>query len=362
MADAAQKPLLAITLGDPAGIGPEVVVRAWSDPRVHEVCRPVALGHPEVLRRAVNLVGSSARVEVIDSVSTIAQLGLDPSHPFNIPCLPVGSDDVLDAPPCKLDARSGQAAYEAVVLAARRSIAGQFAGLVTAPLSKAALHEAGHHYPGHTELLAELCGVDDFAMMLYLPKSELPDSRAGLGVVHTTLHCSIRSVPGQLNPGLIAAKCRLANAVMRDGFGLAEPRIGVCALNPHAGEGGYLGREEIEVITPVLERLRAEGMTLIGPLPADTLFTPPILSQGDCVLAMYHDQGLPVLKYASFGQGINVTLGLPIIRTSVDHGTALELAGSGRADPGSLFVAVEQAIEMARRKGLQSSGAMGTMN
>src|SRR5690349_14420393 len=155
MADAAEKPLLAITMGDPAGIGPEVVVRAWSDARVHERCRPVALGHPEILRRAIKLVGSTARVLVLDSVTTVAQLGLDPSDQSTIPCLPVGSDDVLDAPAGKLDARSGQAAYEAVVLATRRAIAGQIAGLVTAPLSKAAIHAAGHHYPGHTELLAE---------------------------------------------------------------------------------------------------------------------------------------------------------------------------------------------------------------
>jgi 4-hydroxythreonine-4-phosphate dehydrogenase len=135
-------------------------------------------------------------------------------------------------------------------------------------------------------------------------------------------------------------------------YGIAQPRILVAGLNPHAGEGGYLGSEEIEVISPVLEKLRAEGMTLIGPLPADTMFTPPMLAQGDCVLAMYHDQGLTALKYATFGNGINVTLGLPIIRTSVDHGTALDLAGTGRADPGSLFVAVEQAIEMVRRTGV----------
>ncbi|HYO26392.1 MAG TPA: 4-hydroxythreonine-4-phosphate dehydrogenase PdxA, partial [Lacipirellulaceae bacterium] len=189
MPDPGQKPLLAVTLGDPAGIGPEVIARAWSDPRVHDCCRPVVLGHPEIMRRAVTLIGSRAHVEPIESVSTIAQLGLDPSAPNRIPCLPVGSDEVLDAPTGKVDGRSGRAAYEAVVLATRRTLAGQFAGIVTAPLSKAALHEAGQLYPGHTALLAELCGVEDYAMMLYLPKAELPGSRAGLGVVHTTLHC-----------------------------------------------------------------------------------------------------------------------------------------------------------------------------
>ena len=168
MSDASQKPLLAITLGDPAGIGPEVVVRAWSDPRVHEVCRPVALGHPEILRRAVALTGSSARVDVIDSVSTIAQLGLDPSDPFTIPCLPVGSDEVLDVSPGKLDARAGQAAYEAVVLAARLALAGEVDAIVTAPLQRRRCTPPATTIPATPNCLAELCGVDDFAMMLYL--------------------------------------------------------------------------------------------------------------------------------------------------------------------------------------------------
>ena len=350
MSDPAQKPLLAITLGDPAGVGPEVVVRAWSDPRVHQCCRPVALGHPEILRRAVELTGSSARVEVIDSLSTIAQLGLDPSDPFRIPCLPVGSDDVLDAPPAKLDARSGQAAYEAVVLATRRAIAGQLAGLVTAPLSKAALHEAGHHYPGHTELLAELCGVDEFGMMLYLPKAELPDSRAGLGVVHTTLHCAIRAVPGQLTPGVIAAKCRLANAVMRDGFGLAEPRIGVCALNPHAGEERLFGDEEERIIAPAVGMARAEGIAAAGPMPADTLMVRARDGEFDAVVAMYHDQGHIALKLLGMHRAVNITLGLPIVRTSVAHGTAFDRAWQGTAEASGMVAAILAAAELARRE------------
>jgi len=183
-----------------------------------------------------------------------------------------------------------------------------------------------------------------------------------LRVALATTHLPLKAVSSALTQESLAQTLRILHADLGRKYGIDEPRILVTGLNPHAGEGGYLGREEIEVITPVLERLRAEGMKLIGPLPADTLFTPPILSQGDCVLAMYHDQGLPVLKFASFGQGINVTLGLPIFRTSVDHGTALELAGSGRADPGSLFVAVEQAIEMARRTESLSRRALGTMN
>jgi 4-hydroxythreonine-4-phosphate dehydrogenase len=349
MSDATQKPLLAITLGDPAGVGPEVIVKAWSDPRVHECCRPVALGHPEILRRAVELTGSSARVETLDSVTTVNQLGLDPSDPFRIPCLPVGSDEVLDVPPGKLDARSGQAAYEAVVLATRRAIAGQFAGLVTAPFSKAALHEAGHHYPGHTELLAELCGVEDFGMMLYLPKSELPHSRAGLGVVHTTLHCALRTVPGQLNPGAIAAKCRLANAVMRSGFGLSEPRIGVCALNPHAGEERLFGDEEERIIAPAVGMARADGIAAAGPLPADTLMVRARDGEFDAVVAMYHDQGHIALKLLGMHRAVNITLGLPIIRTSVAHGTAFDRAWQGSAEANGMIAAIVTAAELAKR-------------
>jgi 4-hydroxythreonine-4-phosphate dehydrogenase len=172
----------------------------------------------------------------------------------------------------------------------------------------------------------------------------------GLRVALVTTHLPLKDVPAAITGEAVEQTLRILYADMAKKYGIAKPRILVAGLNPHAGEGGYLGREEIEVITPVLNKLRAEGMTLLGPLPADTMFTPPILAQGDCVLAMYHDQGLTALKYASFGNGINVTLGLPIIRTSVDHGTALELAGTGRADPGSLYVAVEQAIEMSQKQ------------
>lgn len=349
MTDAAQKPLLAVTMGDAAGVGPEVIVRAWTDPRVHECCRPVVLGHPEILRRAVKLVGSDATVDVIESVSVISQLGLDPSAPDHIPCLPVGADDVLDAPPGKADARTGLAAYEAVVLAARRALAGQITGLVTGPLSKGALHAAGQLYPGHTELLAELCGVNDYAMMLYLPRAELPESRAGLGVVHTTLHCAIRTVPGQLSPALIAAKCRLAHAVMKDGFGVATPQIGVCALNPHAGEENLFGDEETRIIAPAVGLARADGVAAAGPLPADTLMLRAKDGEFDAVVAMYHDQGHIALKLLGMHRAVNITLGLPIIRTSVAHGTAFDRAWQGTAESTGMVAAILAAAELASR-------------
>ena len=214
--------------------------------------------------------------------------------------------------------------------------------MVTAPVHKGVINQAGIAFTGHTEYLAERTQTPQVVMML---------AGGGLRVALATTHLALRDVPAAITADSLAVTLRILHAEMQRKYGLAAPRILVTGLNPHAGEGGYLGREEIEVISPVLERLRGEGLSLIGPLPADTLFTPPILAQGDCVLAMYHDQGLTALKYASFGHGINVTLGLPIIRTSVDHGTALDLAGTGRADPGSLFVAVEQAFEMVARAG-----------
>ena len=217
---------------------------------------------------------------------------------------------------------------------------GEFAAMVTAPVHKGAINDAGIPFSGHTEYLAEKTHSPQVVMML---------AGGNLRVALATTHLPLKDVPAAITRESLEQTLRILHAELHRKYGIARPRILVSGLNPHAGEGGYLGSEEIEVISPVLEKLRVEGMTLIGPLPADTMFTPPMLAQGDCVLAMYHDQGLTALKYATFGNGINVTLGLPIIRTSVDHGTALELAGTGRADPGSLFVAVDQAVEMARR-------------
>lgn len=222
---------------------------------------------------------------------------------------------------------------------------GEFAAMVTAPVHKGVINEAGVHFTGHTEYLAEKTGTPLVVMML-----AGSTERGPLRVALATTHLPLKDVPAAITRDMLTRTLRILHADLREKYGLAEPRILVAGLNPHAGEGGYLGMEEIEVISPVLEKLRAEGMQLSGPHPADTMFTPPMLAQGDAVLAMYHDQGLTALKYATFGHGINVTLGLPMIRTSVDHGTALALAGSGRADPGSLFEAMAEAARMAARK------------
>jgi 4-hydroxythreonine-4-phosphate dehydrogenase len=244
------------------------------------------------------------------------------------------------AAPCRvgaLDPRNGRYVIELLDRAVAGCSANRFAAMVTAPVHKGTINDSGIHFIGHTEYLAERTGARQVVMMLV---------GGGLRVALATTHLALKDVPGALSRESLEQILRILCAELASRFGLAAPRVLVAGLNPHSGEGGYFGREEIEVIGPVLEKLQAEGLRVSGPLPADTLFTPALLAQADCALAMYHDQGLPVLKYASFGGGVNVTLGLPIIRTSVDHGTALELAGSGRADSGSLIAAFEMAMAM----------------
>jgi 4-hydroxythreonine-4-phosphate dehydrogenase len=253
---------------------------------------------------------------------------------------------LLAVPPCSIDARAGHAAYLALVRAAELALAGRIDAITTAPLHKVALHLAGHDYPGHTELLAELCGVRDFAMMLYLAHDERVRGPAGLGVVHVTLHTALRNVFEQLSVEAIAAKARLADHVMRR-LKVAAPRIGVAALNPHAGEGGLFGREEIEVIAPAVEQAKAEGLGVYGPLPADTLMVRAAAGEFDAVVAMYHDQGHIALKLLGMHRAVNITLGLPIVRTSVAHGTAFDLAWRGVAETSSMLEAVRVASLLA---------------
>ncbi|MEN6450748.1 MAG: 4-hydroxythreonine-4-phosphate dehydrogenase PdxA [Thermoguttaceae bacterium] len=365
------KPLIAITMGDPAGIGPEIIAGAWPETVVHDWCRPLVIGHPEILRRAVELWGTGVRVEEIDRPEAAR-----PSADV-IPCLACGSDDVLGVRPGELDARAGQAAYDAILAATDLAMAGRVDAITTAPLQKEALHRAGHDYPGHTELLAHVCGVDDYAMMLYLGPSEDLLPPAGLAVVHVTLHTAMRNVFGLLTVEAILAKARLADRFMlrlmphqaatdarnRAATGgrhkaatggragcedaASRPRIGVCALNPHAGEGGLFGDEEVSIIRPAVEQGIAEGLRLEGPLPVDTLMVQARDGRFDAVVAMYHDQGHIALKLLGMHRAVNVTLGLPIIRTSVAHGTAFDIAWQRRAETGSLIEALRVASRMA---------------
>jgi 4-hydroxythreonine-4-phosphate dehydrogenase len=351
------KPILAVTMGDPAGVGPEVIVKAWAEPRVHEACQPIVFGHPQVLQRAAGLVaGNNQRVVVVD-LSAVAR---HPSTPDTIVCLPVGNDalpngdlpkgDLPNGPANTVNARTGQAAYEAVMQATDAALAGTVHGIVTAPLSKSALHAAGHHYPGHTELLAERCGVDDFAMMLYLPPTEVPACPAGLGVVHTTLHMALRDVFAKLTAATVCAKCGLADRVMRAGFGLPSPRIGVCALNPHGGEEGLFGDEETRIISPGVAEARSQGINASGPFSTDTLMSRARDGEFDAVVAMYHDQGHIALKLLGMHRAVNITLGLPIVRTSVAHGTALDRAWQGTAESSGMVAALLTAAQLAKRR------------
>jgi len=345
-----QKPLLAITMGDPAGIGPEVIVGAWSDRGLHEVCRPVVVGHPEILRRAGSLLRESRTIVEIDSPA-VAKPSMDV-----IPCVRAVPDDVVDIAPRNIDARGGQAAYDALVTATRWALNDEIDGLVTAPLNKAALVEAGHNYPGHTELLAEMCGVDQFAMMLYLAHDRGVRGASGLGVVHVTLHMALSEVVAHLDRPSVEAKVALAERAMRS-LGCARPRIGVCALNPHAGEEGLFGDEERTIIAPAVEAAREAGLDAHGPFPTDTLMVRARDGEFDAVVAMYHDQGHIALKLIGMHRAVNVTLGLPIVRTSVAHGTAFDLAWQGRAESTGMVEAVTVAAQLAtaRRAGKASS-------
>jgi 4-hydroxythreonine-4-phosphate dehydrogenase len=280
-----------------------------------------------------------------DSVAEAIAVG-DGSHRPTIPCLRAGNDDVLDVPPGGVDARAGEAAFQAVRLATELALQGSLDGIVTAPISKAALHAAGHHYPGHTELLAEMCGVKDFAMMLYLPPGEAVRGPAGLGVVHVTLHQSLRTALDDLKQETIVAKCRLADGVMR-ALGAERPRLGVCALNPHGGEGGLFGDEEQTIIAPAVEAARRAGLNASGPHSTDTLMLRARDGEFDAIVAMYHDQGHIALKLLGMHAAVNVTVGLPIVRTSVAHGTAFDKAWQGTARHEGMVAAVHTAARLA---------------
>jgi len=338
------KPLVALTMGDPAGVGPEVIIRAWMAPQLHEQVRPLVIGYPEVLRRAAQLVGANITLSPIDSpeewTSSLA-------GPQSIPIINTCRDEVVAAPIGVVDARSGEAAYECVTAAVRMALERKIDAIVTAPLSKAALHAAGHFYPGHTELLAEMCGVRDFAMMLYLPAGEQVRAPAGLGVAHVTLHQSLRSVFADLTPAAIITKCRLAAGVMRR-LGVDRPRVAVCALNPHAGEGGLFGDEESSIIAPAVAEARRDGLNVFGPFPTDTLMLRARDGEFDAVVAMYHDQGHIALKLLGMHAAVNITLGLPIVRTSVAHGTAFDRAWQGTARADGMVAAILTAAQLAQ--------------
>ena len=334
-------PLIAVTSGEPAGIGPELCLRLAG---YEGDAQPVILGDRSLLEARAAQLGLAVSFRdfcpknPVDRAPQEVPLGYSMLDVLHIPL-------AVPAQAGQLNVANGPYVLALLDRALAGCLSGEFAAMATAPVHKGVINDAGVHFTGHTEYLAEKTDTPLVVMML-AGDTELGPLRVALA----TTHLPLKDVSAAITADVLEKTLRILHADLRSKYGLAQPRILVAGLNPHAGEGGYLGMEEIEVITPVLEKLRAEGMQLSGPYPADTMFTPPILAQGDAVLAMYHDQGLTALKYATFGKGINVTLGLPIIRTSVDHGTALELAGTGKADPGSLFEAVAEAARMATRK------------
>ena len=326
------RPRLALVPGEPAGIGPELCVRIAQ--RTH-VARIIALADPDTLLEAARAIGLPLRVCDPDAETGPGELAVLP--------LPQAVPTVFGRP----DPANARGVIDALLLGAQQCIDGVADALVTGPVHKAAINDAGIAYSGTTELLAAHAGCD-VVMMLAAAASPHDRSRPPLRVALATTHLPLRAVPDAIIHAGLVRTLRILDADLRNRFGIARPRITVLGLNPHAGERGYLGREEIETIAPALEALRGEGMQLIGPLPADTAFLPRHLAECDAVLAMYHDQGLPVLKHAGFEDAVNITLGLPYPRVAVDHGTALELAGSGRADPSSLLHAIVVATAMAK--------------
>jgi 4-hydroxythreonine-4-phosphate dehydrogenase len=338
---AASRPTLAVTVGEPAGIGPEISIRAaWA---LRASCNCVLIGDAAFLALTASLIDPSIRLAAL-SIQALRNGGLPQFGPERLA--------VIDVPlaahvvPGLLDPENGRAVLATLDLALEGAQVGWFDGIVTAPLQKSTINQAGVPFSGHTEYLAEKTGTPKVVMMLAgQPAGDQPYLRVALA----TTHLPLKDVAAALTVDTLTEVLDILDAELKAKFGIAAPRILVTGLNPHAGENGYLGREEIQIITPVLEAARLRGIDARGPYPADTLFQPKYLREADCVLAMYHDQGLPVLKYATFGHGINVTLGLPVIRTSADHGTALDLAaqGLGLADCGSMIEAIRAAMQMA---------------
>jgi 4-hydroxythreonine-4-phosphate dehydrogenase len=314
---------LALSTGEPAGIGPDVCLMIAANTETSLLQRGVIL----------QLIGDR---ELLQSRAHRLGLTLSPaqwSHCLHVPL-------AVPAQPGVLDARNAGYVLQLLDEAVQRCNDGRCAAMVTAPVQKSVINDAGIAFTGHTEYLADKAACD-VVMML---------AAGGLRVALATTHLALSAVPAAITIPLLTRVLRIIDSDLRRSFGIARPRILMAGLNPHSGEGGHLGREDIEVLQPALQQARAAGIQVEGPLPADTLFTPRVLQGADCVLAMYHDQGLPVLKYAGFGEAVNITLGLPYIRTSVDHGTALDLAGSGRADAGSLQAAIDIALEMVRHR------------
>lgn len=328
------RPIIAITMGDAAGVGPEIIVRSLTDPKTYEICRPIVIGDTNRLKQAAEIIGVQTNVRSVDA----------PRHalftPGTIDCIDLALIP-QDMPFGKLSALCGDAAYRYVERAAHLGMAHEVDAICTAPLNKEALHAGGHRYPGHTELLAALTGTDEVSMMLSAPN---------LKVIHVTTHMGLLDAIERIEPGLVGRTITRIHDTLK-GSGIDAPRIGVCGINPHAGENGLFGRgEEQEKIMPAILIALQNGIDVQGPLPADTLFFRAARGDFDGVVAMYHDQGHGPVKVMGLEAGVNITVGLPVIRTSVDHGTAFDIAGKGIAEEGSMLEALKQAVALSPRR------------
>ena len=327
-------PVVGITMGDATGVGPEVIVKTLASRSVTAQCRPLVIGDTKRLELAIRIVKGDVKVR---SIATASQARYEPG---TIDCIDLGLIPA-DLPFGQISPIAGDAAFRYIERAAALAQAGEIDAICTAPLNKEALHAGGHKYPGHTEMLAHLTGVEEVSMMLVAPK---------LRVIHVTTHIGIIDAIRKIEPGLVQRTIERGHATLVKA-GIARPRIGVCGINPHAGENGLFGYgEEEEKIIPAVKLLQARGLDVTGPLPADTLFFRAGRGDFDLVVAMYHDQGHGPVKVLGLEAGVNVTVGLDVIRTSVDHGTAFDIAGKGIVDDGSMVEAMRQAIELATRQ------------
>ncbi len=328
-------------MGDPAGVGPEIIAKALAREDIHAACRPLVLGDRETLERGAAIVGAKLNIETIDRGGPP-----ETTSPRVLHLRPLSELSPADREFGRPAAAGGDAMFRYITEAARLCLSGEAAGMATAPINKEAMNRAGHKYPGHTELLAELTGTRDFVMMLAGDR---------LRVTLVTIHEALADVPRLVTLDRVLSTIRITHRDLHRYF-RANPRIAVLALNPHCGEGGMFGTEDDRIIRPAVEAARAEGIDASGPLSADTLFHFAIQGDYDAVVCMYHDQGLIPLKLLHFDDGVNVTLGLPIIRTSVDHGTAYNLAGKGVASEKSMVAAILMAAEMAKKRRTETYG------
>jgi 4-hydroxythreonine-4-phosphate dehydrogenase len=330
-------PKIVITMGDPAGVGPEVIIKALSRPDIYKICRPIVIGDLRVLEASLEFSrGPVLRGEL--KLNPVKDIGKAEFNYGAIDILNLGNIDINRLKPGKVDAMCGKATFEYIKKGIEIVQTGEALGMVTAPLCKKSMEEAGFSYPGHTELLASLTGTKDFAMMLV---------GGNLRVVLVTRHLPLKEVASSLSREKVLLAIRLGVKAMR-AFGIDSPKVGVCALNPHAGEWGVLGKEEMEIIIPAIEEARKEGIVASGPLPSDKAFYDTAGGRYDLAIAMYHDQGQIPVKLLSYTKSVNVTLGLPFVRTSPCHGTAFDIAGENKADPQSFIEAIKMAVKLIK--------------